>query len=109
MGYVIPQIITLGTTIFTDWWVPINIVLFVIVGVIFVKSKALYHAILFVFPLKNKIYTSGNKTIITSYSLQRLKIAQEDSFDEIEARELTERVYYIRKLVPSISTLVMTK
>ena len=97
LGYVIPQIITLGTTIFTDWWVPINIVMFVIVGVIFVKSKAVYHAILFVFPLMNKIYSSGNKTIITSYSLQGLKIAQEDSLDGIEARELTEGVYYIRK------------
>lgn len=97
LGYIIPQIITLATTIFTEWWIPINIVLFVIVGVIFVKSKAVHQALLFVFPLKNKIYTSGDKTIISNYSLQGLKIAQEDSLDGNEARELTEGVYYIRK------------
>ena len=97
LGYIIPQIITLATTVLAEWWIPINIVLFIIVGVIFVKSKAVHQALLFVFPLRNKIYTAGNKTIITNYSLQGLKIAQEDSLDGIEARELTEGVYYIRK------------
>lgn len=97
LGTIIPQIINLATMILTEWWIPINIVLFIIVGVIFVKSKAVHQAILFVFPLRNKIYTSGGKTIITNYSLQGLKIALEDSLDGIEARELTEGVYYIRK------------
>ncbi|MCR5100133.1 MAG: hypothetical protein K6B41_02110 [Butyrivibrio sp.] len=97
LGYITAQIITIATTMFNNYWIPIDIMIFLIVGIIFVRSKAVYHGLLFVFPLLNTIYTSGNKIIITNYSKQELRIAQEESCDGIEARELTEGVYYIRK------------
>lgn len=97
LGYIVAQIITVASTILTKWWIPIDLIIFVLTGVIFVRSKAVHHSPLFVFPLRNKIYSSGNKIIITNYSLEEMRMAQEDSEDGLEARQLTKGIYYIRK------------
>lgn len=86
-----------ATTIYSDWWIPINLVLFVTVGVFFVKSKNVHMSPLFVFPLCNKVFQSDKYVFITNYTLQEMKIAQEDNPDGLEARELTNRIYYVRK------------
>lgn len=52
---------------------------------------------LFVFPLCNKIFQSDNCIFITNYTLQEMKIAQEDNSDGLVARELTNNIYYVRK------------
>jgi hypothetical protein len=53
---------------------------------------------LFVCPLCNKVFQSDKYVFITNYTLQEMKIAQEDNPpDGLEARELTNRIYYIRK------------
>lgn len=67
------------------------------VGVFFVKSKAIHTSPLFVVPLGNRIYQAGEDTIITKYSLQEMRLKQEDNPDGLEARELTNRVYFVRK------------
>ena len=97
IGYLLAQVITVATTLFTDWWVFINALLFVVVGVFFVKSKAIHTSPLFVVPLGNRIYQAGEDTIITKYSLQEMRLKQEDNPDGLEARELTNRVYFVRK------------
>lgn len=96
-GYLFAQVVTVATTILTDWWVIINVALFIIVGVFFVKSKAVYTSPLFVVPLGNSIYKTGNNIIVTNYSIQEMRMAQEDCLDGLEARELTDKVFYIRK------------
>lgn len=96
-GYVFAQVVTIATTIFSDWWVLINLTLFIAFGVYFVKSKQVYTSPIFVIPLGNRIYQAGNDVIITKYTLQEMKIKQEDNVNGIEARELTNRVFYVRK------------
>lgn len=95
--YLLVQVVTVATTLFTDWWIFINVVLFIVVGVFFVKSKSVYASPLFVVPLGNKIYQAGENVIITKYSLQEMRIRQEDTPDGLEARELTNRIYLVRK------------
>ena len=97
LGYLPAQIITVATTLFTDWWVFIDVMIFLVFGVFFVKSKAIHTSPLFVIPLGNRIYQAGDDVIITKYSLQEIKIEQEDHMDGLEARELTNRIYYVRK------------
>lgn len=96
-GYLLAQVVTMATTMFTDWWIPINIVLFVVFGFFFVASNKVHTSPLFVVPMGNKIYESGENIIITKYSKQAMRIAQEDNPDGLEARELTEKVFYVRK------------
>ena len=96
-GYLMAQIATAATTVFTDWWIPINIVLFVVFGFFFVGSNKVHTSPLFVVPMWNKIYEAGDSVIITKYSKQAMRIEQEDNPDGLEARELTEKVFYVRK------------
>jgi len=95
--YFLPQAITCVTSIFTDWWILIDVVIFVTYGIFFVKSGKVYTALLFVIPLGNKIYQSGDKIIITQYSEEEMRMVLEDSPDGIEARILTKNVFYVRK------------
>ncbi|MBR6422322.1 hypothetical protein IKS86_06390 [bacterium] len=95
--YFLPQVITCATLIFADWWILIDVVIFVTYGVFFVKSEKVYTALLFVIPLGNKIYQSGDKIIITRYSEEEMRMVLEDSPDGIEARILTKNVFYVRK------------
>lgn len=97
MGYLLAQVVTVATTIFTDWWILINVALFIVVGLFFVKSNAIQTSPLFVVPLGNKIFQSGDDVIISNYSIQEMRMAQEDNPDGIEARELTNGVFYVRK------------
>jgi len=96
-GYLLAQVATAATTVFTDWWIPINIVLFILFGFFFVGSNKVHTSPLFVVPMGNKIYETGDSVIITKYSKQAMRIAQEDNPDGLEARELTENVFYVRK------------
>lgn len=96
-GYLVAQVATVATTFFTDGWVTIDIALFILFGIYFVSSKAVYTSPLFVFPLRNRIYQAAENIIITNYSLQEMRIAQEDNADGLQARELTDGVYLIRK------------
>ena len=91
------QVIAVATTIYSDWWIPINLALFVTIGMFFVKSRKVHMSPLFVFPLCNKIFQSDNCIFITNYTLQEMKIAQEDNSDGLVARELTNNIYYVRK------------
>lgn len=96
-GYLLAQVATAATTVFTDWWIPINTVLFVVFGFFFVGSNKVHTSPLFVVPMGNKIYEAGDSIIITRYSKQAMRIEQEDNPDGLEARELTEKVFYVRK------------
>lgn len=95
--YLLAQIATVASTVFSDWWILINTVLFFVFGLFFVKSKAVYTSPLFVFPLGNRVLCGGNTTVITNFTLQEMKIVQEDSLNGVQARELTPGVYYVRK------------
>lgn len=96
-GCLLAQITTVVTTIFTDWWILISIVMFVIFGFFYVGSNKVHTSPLFVVPMGNKIYESGENVIITKYSKQGMRVAQEDNPDGLEARELAEKVFYVRK------------
>ena len=97
LGYVLAYVLSVATMIFVDWWIPINLGLFIIVGLIFVNSNRIFISPIFVFPLGYKIFQSGEDVIITDYTLQEMRMAQEDNPDGLEARELAERVFYVRK------------
>lgn len=97
LSYVVPQMFVIGTSIVSEWWMPIDLCIFFITGIIFVHSGKVYNALLFVFPLNNKIYRSGKSVIITKYKLEEMRITQEDAIDGIEARELAKDIYYVRK------------
>lgn len=94
---VLAQGITIATTIFTDWWIVIDIGVFVVYGLFFVKSGEVHKSPLFVFPLLNRVYKAGENIIITKYGLQEMRIAQEDNPDGLEARELANHIYYVKK------------
>ena len=97
LGYVLAYVLSVATMIFVDWWIPINLGLFIIVGLVFVNSNRVYISPVFVFPLGYKIFQSGEDIIITDYTFQEMRMAQEDNPDGLEARELAERVFYVRK------------
>ena len=97
-GYLVAQVATVATTVFTDGWITINLALFVFFGIYFVSSTAVYTSPLFVFPLRNRIYQAGENVIITNYSLQEMRIAQENAEDGLQARELTDGVFLVRRI-----------
>lgn len=97
VGGLLAQVIAVAAMIYSDWWIPINLAVFIVVGVFFVKSRNVYLSPLFVFPLRNNIFQIEKCTFITNYTLQEIKIAQEDNPDGLEARELTDHIYYVRK------------
>lgn len=97
VGGLLAQVIAVAAMIYSDWWIPINLAVFIVVGVFFVKSRNVYLSPLFVFPLRNNIFQIEKCIFITNYTLQEIKIAQEDNPDGLEARELTDHIYYVRK------------
>lgn len=95
--YIFAQVAAIATTFFTEWWVLIDTVIIIVLGFYFVKSREVYTSILFVFPLMNKIYKAGDCIIITNYTEDEMRIAQEDNVDGLPARELSKQIYLVRK------------
>ena len=67
-------------------------------GIVFVNSKRIHHGLLFVIPLNYRIYASSEDILITNYSFDEMRIAQQDSEDGLPARELARGIFLVKKI-----------
>lgn len=96
-GYVLAQVLTILTILFSDYWVIMTLVIFVVAGVVFVNSRKVHYSPLFFILMGYSIFRCSNIVVITDYSKEGLRLAVEGNTDGVEARELTEKVFLIRK------------
>ena len=96
-GYVLAQVLTILTILLTDYWVIMSLLIFVVAGVIFVNSKKVHYSPIFFVLMGYNIFQCDNTIAITNYSKDGLRLAIESNTDGVEARELTEKVFLIRK------------
>lgn len=95
--YIIPQIITILTLIFTDYWLIFSGCIFFIIGIAFVKSKRVLYAPIFIWPLRYSLYQAGDAVIITNYSKDAYRLAMQENLEGLQARELEPRIFLVRK------------
>lgn len=96
-GYVLAQVITVLTILFSDYWVVMTLVIFVVAGIIFVNSKKVHYSPLFLISMGYNVFQCENCVAITNYSKDGLRLAVENNPDGVEARELEDCVFLIRK------------
>ncbi len=97
-GYILSQVLTILTIVFTEYWVPICIAIFVFTGIIFIKSKRIHLSPIFVIPLGYTIHqTSEGKILIIRGSRDRFRRVLVDESDGVEARELETGVYFVKR------------
>ena len=96
-GYVLAQVITVLTILFSDYWVVMTLVIFVVTGIVFVNSKKVYYSPLFLILMGYNVFQCENCFVITNYSKDGLRLAVENNPDGVEARELEDGVFLIRK------------
>lgn len=96
-GYVLAQVLTVLTILLSDYWAIISLAIFVVAGVIFVNSRKVHYSPLFFILMRYSIFQCNNIVAITDYSKEGLRLAIESNSDGVEARELTEKVFLIRK------------
>ena len=96
-GYSLAQVLTILTILFSDYWVVMSLVIFVVAGVIYVNSKKVHYSPVFLIPMGYSVFQSENSVAITNYSKDGLRLAIESEPDGVEARELAEKVFLIRK------------
>jgi len=94
--YVLAQIITVLTLVFSNYGILIGIVIFIIGGIYFVRSKKIHQAPLFVIPLGYKIYNSGDKILIMKGSKDRMRLRLQENIDGIPARELEPGIFLVK-------------
>ena len=96
-GYVLAQVLTVLTILFSDYWVVMSLIIFVVVGVIYVNSKKVHYSPIFLIPMRYSVFQCEKSVVITNYSKDGLRLAIESEPDGVEARELAEKVFLIRK------------
>lgn len=96
-GYVLAQVLTILTVIFSDYWIIISGVIFLIAGVIFVNSKKVHYSPLFIIPMGYRVFQCDGAVVVTNYSKDGLKLALEMDVDGVQARELEDGIYLVRK------------
>ena len=96
-SYVLAQVLTVLTILFTDYWLVISLVIVAVTGIIFVHSRKIQHSPLFIIPMGYNIFKCEKCIAITNYSMDGLRLAIESNPDGVEARELEEGVFLIRK------------
>lgn len=97
-SYVLAQVLTVLTILFTDYWLVISLVIVAVTGIIFVHSRKIQHSPLFIIPMGYNIFKCEKCIVITNYSMDGLRLAIESNPDGGEARELEEGVFLIRSI-----------
>ena len=96
-GYILAQVLTILTILFSDYWVVMSLVIFAVAGVIYVSSKKVHYSPIFLIPMGYSVFQCEKSVVITNYSKDGLRLAIESKPNGVEARELTEKVFLIRK------------
>ena len=96
-GYVLAQVFTILTIMFSNYWIIISSVIFLIAGVVFVNSKKVYYSPLFIIPMGYRVFQCEDVIVVTNYSKDGLKLALKTDVDGVEARELEDGIYLVRK------------
>ncbi len=96
-GYILAQVLTILTILLSDYWVIMSLVIFMVTGVIYVNSKKVHYSPIFLIPMGYSVFQCEKSVAITNYSKDGLRLAIESEPDGVEARELAEKVFLIRK------------
>lgn len=96
-GYVLAQVLTILTIIFSDYWIVMSAIIFLVAGCIFTKAKKVHYSPLFIIPLGYSVFQCDDYVVITNYSKDGMRLALENDPDGVEARELENGIYLIRK------------
>lgn len=96
-GYVLAQVMTILTILFSDYWVIVSLIIFFVAGVVFVNSKKVHYSPLFIIPMGYSVFQCENYIAITNYSKDGLRLAIENNPDGVEARELEDKIFLISK------------
>lgn len=96
-GYILAQVLTILTILFSDYWVIMSLIIFVVAGVVYVNSKKVHYSPLFLIPMGYSVFQCEKSVAITNYSKDGLRLAIESEPDGVEARELADKVFLIRK------------
>lgn len=97
-GYVLAQVITILTVIFSDYWIIVSGVIFMIAGFIYVNSKKVHYSPLFIIPMGYRVFQCDGAVVVTNYSKDGLKLALETDVDGVQARELEDGIFLVRKM-----------
>ncbi len=93
------QAIALILSFFEEHGLYFSLVFFIIGGIAFIKSKQVYLASVFIFPLGYKIYKgTGNVKIITKESKDGLRLKLAEDVDGVEAKELAKGIFLIHSM-----------
>ena len=95
--YIIPQVLTILSLIFSDYWLIFSACVFFLSGIIFVRSKKVLYAPIFVWPLRYSLYQANDSVIITNYSKDAYRLALQDNPEGLQARELEPGIFLVRK------------
>lgn len=95
--YIIPQGFTILTLIFSDYWLLFSACIFFLAGIIFVRSKRVLYAPIFVWPLRYSLYQANDCVIITNYTRDSYRLALQESPEGLQARELEPGIFLMRK------------
>ena len=96
-GFLAP-VLALAGTFFGDYGLLFSIVIFVVTGIAFVRSKRVYLASVFIFPMCYKIFKCENGTVLITRGTRdglRLRIAENP--DGVEAKELEPGMFMVKR------------
>lgn len=93
-GFFAPALALAGT-FFGDYGMIFSLVVFMVTGIEFVRSKQVHLASVFIFPLCYRIFKADNAVLITRDSRDGLRLRIEEELDGVEAKELAPMIYLV--------------
>lgn len=98
LGYIAAQVSTIVSMAITDFWLIIDVVIFLMTGVYYLLSGKVYTSPIFTLGMGRRVYnTEDGCIVITRMSPEDLLRAYEDEVDGIEARQIDRKVYMLKK------------
>ena len=91
-GFLAP-VLTLAGTVVGDYGVLFAVVIFIVMGIAFVKSRQVYFASVFIFPMRYRIFKGDGGIIITRYTRDELRLKMLE--DGVQAKELERGIYIV--------------
>ena len=93
-GFLAPALALAGTY-FGEYGLIFSLMIFAITGIVFVRSKRVYLATVFIFPLCYRVFKTENAVLITKDSRDGLRLRIEKESDGVEAKELAPKIYLV--------------
>ena len=92
-SFLAPVIAFVGTLV-ADYGILFAFVFFVVTGIVFVKSKQVHLASVFIFPMRYKIYKGDGGIVIAKDTRDGLRLRMMD--DGVQAKELEHGIYLVQ-------------